>query len=317
MSVIRSEAPQPFQYQGSKRSLAKRIVEAIPDSASQLVEPFAGSAAVTLAAAYYGRVGSFLVNDVNEPLVDLWRAIVHEPDDLVERYSQLWHDQQIGDSRDYYDLVRDRFNTSARPAPADMLYLLSRAVKGAVRYNSAGAFNQSPDKRRLGTRPATLRRRFRQISVMLSGRCTFSSADYLEVLANVNGDSVIYMDPPYEGVSGSRDTRYSSGLERDSFMEALAGLTRRGVSFILSYDGRTGSKTYGDPLPTALGLTRIDINVGRSASATLLGRAAETVEALYLSQALVDRGYGPKDGPQQMALVDVGSGGRDIQEGAE
>jgi len=31
-----------------------------------------------------------------------------------------------------------------------LLYLLDRCVKGAVRYNKEGWFNQSPDKRRLG-----------------------------------------------------------------------------------------------------------------------------------------------------------------------
>lgn len=313
----RSEAPQPFQYQGSKRAFARRIVEAIPDSSRTLVEPFAGSAAVTLAAAFYGKADKFILNDSNAPLMDLWSSIIDDPESLVERYAELWHEQQVGDPRAYYDIVRSRFNSSTSPDPADMLYLLSRAVKGAVRYNAAGEFNQSPDNRRLGTRPATLRRRFREISTLLRGRSTVSSRDYEDLLAGVGDSAIVYMDPPYEGVSGQRDTRYSSGLDRDRFVSQLERLNARGIPFILSYDGRTGSKTYGAPLPARLNLTRIEVNVGRSASATLLGRTDETIEALYLSPGVIEGEYGAADSSVQLELVGVGSGDAAIEEGAD
>ena len=66
----------------------------------------------------------------------------------------------------------------------------------------------------------------------------------------------------------------------------LEGLRARGVQFALSYDGMTGGKTYGAPLPEALGLTRLLLDAGTSAQATLSGRSARTVESLYLSPGL-------------------------------
>ena len=51
MPQLKSEAPQPFQYRGSKRNFARYIVSLYPEDTARMAEPFAGSAAVTLAAA--------------------------------------------------------------------------------------------------------------------------------------------------------------------------------------------------------------------------------------------------------------------------
>ncbi|MGV0005087.1 MAG: DNA adenine methylase [Candidatus Porifericomitaceae bacterium WSBS_2022_MAG_OTU9] len=50
MSVL----PHPFPYQGSKRGIAKLILPYFPVLAARLVEPFCGSAAVSIAAAAGG-----------------------------------------------------------------------------------------------------------------------------------------------------------------------------------------------------------------------------------------------------------------------
>lgn len=79
---------QPFQYQGSKRLIAPVILQRLQlSSDSELVEPFAGSAAVSVRAAIEGRAKSYWINDANKPLSDLWRAIVEDPDLLVHQYS--------------------------------------------------------------------------------------------------------------------------------------------------------------------------------------------------------------------------------------
>ena len=44
-----------------------------------------------------------------------------------------------------------------------------------------------------------------------------------------------------------------------------------------------GARAYGQPLPSRLGLTRVLLDAGRSAQATLSGQAANTTESLYLS----------------------------------
>ncbi len=70
------QIPHPIPYQGSNRKLSHTIISYIPEGTSRLVEPFAGSAAVTLAAAYYRKAALFFINDSNAPLMALWSSII-------------------------------------------------------------------------------------------------------------------------------------------------------------------------------------------------------------------------------------------------
>lgn len=131
-----------------------------------------------------------------------------------------------------------------------------------------------------------MRKNIEGVSVLLKGKCQFTDFDYREVLAIAKSKDFIYMDPPYQGVCGNRDSRYFSGIHFDDFIIALEDLNKRGIAFAISYDGKRGNKSFGTPLPEELGLRKIEIEVGRSSQATLLGREEITIESLYLSQKL-------------------------------
>jgi len=279
-----SDLPQPIPYQGSKRLLAPSILRHFPDHVDRIVEPFAGSAAISIAVAARGLADRFWINDAHTPLIDLWREIIFHPDEISRAYAELWHDQK-GCEREFFDEVRKRFNKTG--APADFLYLLARCVKAAIRYNSNGDFNNTPDNRRKGARPAEMRRRILGTSGLLKSVTRMTSWDYKKVLAQCTTDDLVYMDPPYQGVCGPRDQRYLPKFEHDEFCKELNKLNNRGILFVVSYDGRTGSKTFGQPLPASLGLKHLEIEAGRSTQATLLGRSDFTYESLYLSPSLV------------------------------
>lgn len=281
-----SNSPHPIQYQGSKRNLASDILRYMPTDVNCLIEPFAGSAAISIAASARHSANSFLINDLNKPLVELLQMIVECPLEISIFYEQLWNEQGCDSLKHYYN-VRERFN-STQDARL-FLYLLARCVKGSVRYNSNGQFNQSPDKRRLGTRPETMRRNILGVSSLLKGKSVFSSLDYRDSLLRTSESDLVYMDPPYQGVCGDRDSRYLSGISSNDFISQLDMLNSKGISYIVSYDGRRGNKTFGKLLPDILNLTRIELEAGRSSQATLLGRDEVTYESLYLSQALIQR----------------------------
>ena len=94
------------------------------------------------------------------------------------------------------------------------------------------------------------------------------------------------MDPPYVGTSLGRDKRYHQQMPPEELVGGLEHLRLRLIPFALSYDGSTGGREYGPPLPARLGLTRLLINAGPSSQATLVGRREETVESLYLTPGL-------------------------------
>ncbi|MBM4461235.1 MAG: DNA adenine methylase [Chloroflexi bacterium] len=277
--------PHPIPYQGSKRNLAAEILRYFPPRLTTLYEPFAGSAAITIAAAANGLGDYYHINDLNKPLMDLWRAIIETPQQIVAQYETLWQ-EQLDDPRSFYDKVRADFNRTGKP---DLfLYLLARCVKGSVRYNSQGEFNQSPDNRRQGMKPETMRLQILGASYYLKGKTTVSSMNYRDILDKATPADLVYMDPPYQGVCGNRDTRYLQNVQFCEFVQALDELNQRGIRYLVSYDGRTGDKTHGKRLPDDLNLTLIELYAGRSSQATLLGRDDVTIESLYLSPSLAD-----------------------------
>lgn len=278
--------PHPIPYQGSKRNLAKYILPFFALEIETLFEPFSGSAAISIAAAVHSKASRFHLNDINQPLITLLDAIIHHPDEISAQYETLWMEQQ-GNARTYYDLVRDNFNKTKRPD--SLLYLLARCVKASVRYNANGEFNQSPDNRRMGRNPKQMRDDISAVSKLLKNKTTLTSVDYKEVLKKATAKDLVYMDPPYQGVCATGDPRYFSGIDFDEFIHELEKLNERNVPFILSYDGRTGKKSYGQNLPDGLEMYRLEIEAGRSTQATLLGRDDVTVESVYLSSNLIGK----------------------------
>jgi DNA adenine methylase len=278
--------PHPFPYQGSKRNIARQILRHFPGSIDCLYEPFCGTAAVSIAALFSGAVKRVHLNDLNTPLMALWREILDAPEALSTAYERLWHAQHR-DSKAFFLEIRDAFNFA--PEPHLMLYLLARIVKGAVRYAPDGRFNQSADHRRLGMRPETMHRQLLAISAMLAQRTTLTSGDFRAAIASATTQDLVYLDPPYQGTSSSRDRRYLDGIDYHDLVTVLDALNARNISFLVSYDGRTGEKVHGRPLPETLGLSRLEIAAGTSAQSTLLGNRTLTVESLYLSPSLVKR----------------------------
>lgn len=284
---MNGKAPHIVQYQGSKRILAPQILRYMPRRCNRLVEPFSGTAAMTIAAAMDGRSSCFLINDLNGPLVGMLKEAVEHPQRLLDDYARIWSEQfsyANGHVEHFYS-VRERFN-SGDTSPANMLYLLARCVKGSVRYGSKGNFNQSPDKRRHGTSPAKLSPNLFAVAQLLAGRTSFSSLDYREVFRTAQKGDVLYMDPPYQGVSEVRDSRYFSGVPFAEFVEALHVLNRKGVDFLISYDGVCGDRGYGEDLPEDLQCKKFMLCAGLSTQATFLGKAEMTFEALYVSKGL-------------------------------
>ena len=285
--------PHPIPYQGSKRKLAPVISRYLPRSVATFYEPFAGSAAMTIYAAYHGLADRFVVADSLAPMVTLLRSIVEEPERTTDRYRRVWEGQKEG-GHDFFNEVRDRYNADGNPI--DLLYLICRCVKNAVRFNRGGHFTQSVDKRRLGMHPNKMRAAVLGVSSILRDRVEFRLGDWQETSAAAGPEDFVYMDPPYLGTSIGRDKRYHQQLMQEDLVVGLENLRLRSVPFALSYDGMTGGREYGPPLPDKLGLTRLLLHAGTSSQSTLSGRNEETVESLYVTPGLAE----PVDGVIRM-----------------
>ncbi|MDR2573788.1 MAG: Dam family site-specific DNA-(adenine-N6)-methyltransferase [Desulfovibrio sp.] len=298
--------PHIVQYQGSKRILAQQILRYMPRKFNRLLEPFSGMAAITIAVSNEQRAMQYYINDINNPVICLLRAAVDTPTDLVKKYAKIWTEQFTypeGHIKHFYH-IRDCFNTGEQTAE-NMLYLLARCVKGSVRYGKNGNFNQSPDKRRHGTNPKNVAENAYAISALLKGKTTFSSVDFRQILeVAVQGD-IVYMDPPYQGVSNTRDNRYFVGISFDDLSDAIETLNQKGVDYIISYDGVSGGKKYGNELPQSLNCKKFLLKAGLSTQAILLGKRDITYESLYVSKSLAETAIPVKTIPTQMPLMTI------------
>lgn len=300
---MNGKAPHIVQYQGSKRKLAPQILQYMPRKFDRLIEPFSGMAAISIAAAMEQRADAYVINDLNQPLVGILKEAIEKPAQLAEEYRAVWNEQfSYGEDHiAHFYAVRDRFN-GGEETPANLLYLIARCVKGAVRYGGNGNFNQSPDKRRHGTNPDTLEKNVYAISGLLKGKASFYALDYHDIFEMARPGDLFYLDPPYQGVTNVRDNRYFSGVPFDEFAQAINILNDKGVDYLISYDGACGGKEYGEDLPESLGCEKIMLNAGLSSQALLLGRKSTTFEALYISPSLLPQFYAA---PRQRSFVEI------------
>lgn len=277
-------SPHVIPYQGSKRKIAKDILKHIQHlDINTFYEPFAGSAALTISAAKNSLAKNFIIGDKFQTIIDLHHLIINEPEKISKCYSEIWL-AQLESPYEYFMKIRNDFNIDRDPAK--FLYLIARCVKNAIRFNSDGMFNQSPDKRRLGTKPETMEKNIKEVSLLLNGKAELFSGDFTEITRNATENDIIYMDPPWQGTSTKKDTRYAHILELELLLDEMELLNSKNIPFLLSFDGVCGDKSYGNELPEELKLTKIGIDAGRSSQATLLGRTDKTIESLYLSPAL-------------------------------
>ena len=274
--------PQVIPYQGSKRRIVGDLLELIPKGEYSLLhEPFCGSAAVSIHTLYHGLVQQVHLADKLPPLIDLWRFILSDVETLVSNYSRIWLRQFDDDPIKYFYQVRSKYNLDGDPAK--LLFLIARCVSNAIRFNAQGEFNQSPDKRRTGTKPDAMAKNLRIASTLLKGKATAECVDFYDAATTYKENELVYLDPPYQGTSGNRDQRYAFSLDLERFMSSLETLISKNVPFILSFDGRLGSKTYGRPLTEFLPLQHLEIVAGRSTQSTLSGGNDLSVESIYLS----------------------------------
>lgn len=280
MGAGRFTAPA-IKWSGSKRSQADEIIRHFPRRIRTYYEPFLGGGSVmrTLMQSDV-TVDRFVCSDRNSDLIRLWQYIRDCPDDLTDRYAELWRDL-VGADDDkarktaFFNGVRNRFNRDR--CPADFLFLLRTCVNGMPRYNNRGEFNTSFHVTRDGIRPERLRQIIREWSAMLSLRdVTFVACSYEDIKAG-QGD-FLYLDPPYAATRGM----YYGSIDYDAFFFWLGC---QDCGYALSFNGRCGHRDSTYPLPTHLFDRHIYLRSGNSSFRRVTGHSRDSIvyESLYLN----------------------------------
>ncbi len=227
----------PFlKWVGGKRQLLPEIEKLLPKGCSNLLyyEPFVGGGALLFDL----QPKKAIVNDYNEELVNVYKVIRDNPDELIEDLKKhentaaYFYEIRSVDRNPLFDKLTDVQRASR------VIYLNKTCYNGLYRVNNAGEFNtpfgryKNPN---IVNEPV-----IRAVSKYLNtAKIQITNGDYASVLKDISSNSFVYLDPPYHPISDSSNfTGYVQGgwSERDQLRlrDVCDSLNEKGVKFLLS-----------------------------------------------------------------------------------
>ncbi|WP_302681852.1 Dam family site-specific DNA-(adenine-N6)-methyltransferase [uncultured Ruminococcus sp.] len=261
-----------IKWSGSKRSQSSKIKSFFPTSFGTYFEPFIGGGSMLYAVS----PEKSICGDICKPLIDLWKEIRDNPDQLADGYSERWNRLQEEGYTAYYN-IRDDFN--ANKSPYDLMFLSRTCVNGLIRFNDKGEFNNSLHYSRPGINPESLRAIIKDWSEHIQGS-EFFADDYIVTTNSAKSGDVVYLDPPYFHTKG----RYFGTIDYERFLEYLDDLNGRGIKYLLSFDGKRGEADYTVDLPKELYKRHEFLPSGNSTFKKVIdGETEKVFESLYMN----------------------------------
>ena len=179
---------KPFlNWAGGKQKLAATLADLAPKSWNTYWEPFLGGGSLF----FYVPEGVAILSDINDSLVDAYRAVRDYPFDLLQELEK----HRRKHTRDYYYRVRKKIpSVLVVEEAARFIYLNKMCFNGLYRVNKKGEFNVP-----LGNRSPKL---IYEPEELLQASNKLQDAelriqDFRDIIPE-EGD-FIYCDPPYSG----------------------------------------------------------------------------------------------------------------------
>ena len=271
-----SVTARPFlKWAGGKTQLIDEIRRLLPlwvrEQPFTYVEPFVGSGAVLFwMLRNYPSIEKAIINDINEDLVNTYRVIASQPQELIEILEFLQNEycflrQGSDEQKAYYGKMRNRFNTKSEDNTthaALMIFLNKTCFNGLYRVNRHGAFNVpigSYANPRICDKTNIL-----AVSNALK-RVDIMCGDFAETLRDVSTPALVYLDPPYKPLSKTSSfNSYAKESFDDAEQKRLGAFCKQmdkdGFAWILSNSDvySTGSKNpFFDNLYASFRISRV------------------------------------------------------------
>lgn len=237
-----------------------------------------------------------IVGDSYKPLIDIWKLVQEDPEQLIRDYEVRWmclqeelvelraRSSQSPNTRsrsrarkpEFYYQCRDEFNASQCPLAFN--FLLRTCVNGIVRFNAKGEFNNSFHLSRDGMHPSRFSNNVWAWHQRLTGTKIFCS-HYSDLLETCQQGDFVYLDPPYLGCSN----RYKSPIDKNEFFGTLEDLSSRGIKWMVSLDGYSDHKSYDvEMIPQGLYAFHQYLSNGRGlTNAVLNSKEGSVYESVY------------------------------------
>ena len=186
---------EDMKWAGNKSSIVDIIAPHL--NGKKLVEPFAGSCAVSLNTVF----DSYVCNDINADLITMYQQIQTDVDDFIKSAQAYFVNGN--DEKRFYELRELYNNTSDLNQKAHLfLYLNRHCFNGLCRYNLKGKYNVPFGSYKTIYFPEKEIRAFAQYT---QNKFTFTNKNYEELFDYADENTVIYCDPPYSPLTKTSD----------------------------------------------------------------------------------------------------------------
>lgn len=248
---------QLLKWVGNKQKFAGEISKCFPVDFDTFYEPFLGSGAVIATVMPKVGVGS----DVFEPLMDIWKKLKDNPEQLVEWYAERRNRIENEDKKEVYEDVKASFNSFHNGA--DFLFLTRSCYGGIIRFRKSDGYMSTPCGIHTPIPVKTFRKRVDEWKIRMK-HVNFIHSDYKDIFEIAKSGDFIYCDPPY---SHSQSILYGAQeFKLVELFECIKFAKSKGVKVALSIDGNKKSGNYlcNLPIPPNVFEEEMFISVGRS-----------------------------------------------------
>ena len=221
------EKPKPLlKWAGGKRSIADKLIAAMPAEYGDYWEPFFGGGALFLELSPLEGHAAHL-SDVNDDLINTYKVVRRSPkklmcalDEMAERHSEEF----------YYEVRAQAQLEGVLDRAARFVFINKTCYNGLIRYNSKGQINTPWGHK---DNPVTLYDR----NNILACSAAFKGAElavrsYSEIAPKA-GDFV-YFDPPYDDTYNGYSRNGFGAEGQRSLARFCRELDSRGVKWMLS-----------------------------------------------------------------------------------
>jgi DNA adenine methylase len=225
----------PFRYPGGKTWLVPQIrkwLKSLPPQSLLFIEPFAGGASASLAAAFEGLTAHSLIVECDKEVASVWQVII-------------WGDAtNLADRIVKFNLTTENLDAALATDPvtweelAFQTILRNRTNRGGILAPGVGRIKNGENGRGLLSRwyPETLSKRILAIAE-IKNKFSIIQDDGLKVIRNYidSPDSVVYLDPPYTASVKRACGRLYRHNELDHY-ELFSLASKFRGDFLMSYD---------------------------------------------------------------------------------
>lgn len=226
----------PLNYTGGKYKILSSILGSLPDSINTFVDLFAGGFNVGINVV----ANKIICNDHINYLIELYELFQRMKTEniIIEINRRIDEFNLSQQNRDGYNALRNSYNESKDPI--DFFVLTCFAFNHQIRFNNKHMFNTPFGNERSSYNKNIEKNLIQFCNALHTKNIIFSNKDFMSIdLGNLNGEDLVYCDPPYLISTGSyndgkRGFKDWTTKEEKQLLSLLDLLNEHNVKFALS-----------------------------------------------------------------------------------